>query len=107
MRREAVKRQATAECAEAYRARHLEAQNAAWRRAAGLVEYVDALRLHAESLPLGPAKDEAEAWIAWAEGHVQRLNPLSGSPLMPEIPEPWAEDLKPFMHGSSPYGPSC
>ncbi|MEV0415039.1 hypothetical protein AB0I68_30665 [Streptomyces sp. NPDC050448] len=58
------------------------------------------------SLPLGPAKDEAEAWIAWAENHVQRLNPLSGSPLMPEIPEPRAEDLKPFMHGLSPYGPS-
>ncbi len=106
LRWEAVKRQATAEYAEAYRARHLEAQNAAWRRAAGLVEYLGALRLHAESLPLGPAKDEAEAWIAWAEGHAQRLNPLNGSPLMPEIPEPRAEDLKPFMQGLSPYGPS-
>ncbi|MCX5303192.1 hypothetical protein OG304_06965 [Streptomyces sp. NBC_00160] len=106
LRWEAVKRQATAEYAEAYRARHLEAQNAAWRRAAGLVEYVGALRLHAESLPLGPAKDEAEAWIAWAEGHVHGLNPLNGSPLTPEIPEPRAEDLKPFMHGLSPYGPS-
>ncbi|WP_254711026.1 hypothetical protein [Streptomyces lunaelactis] len=106
LRWEAVKRQATAEYAEAYRARHLEAQNAAWRRAEGLVEYVGALRLHAESLPLGPAKDEAEAWIAWAESHVQRLNPLNGSPLMPEIPEPRAEDLKPFMDGLSPYGPT-
>ncbi|MEU9615165.1 hypothetical protein AB0D56_27000 [Streptomyces sp. NPDC048209] len=106
LRWEAVKRQATAQYAEAYRARHLEAQNAAWRRAAGLVEYLGALRLHAERLPLGPAKDEAEAWIAWAEGHVQRLNPLNGSPLMPEIPEPRAEDLKPFMQGLSPYGSS-
>jgi hypothetical protein len=56
-------------------------------------------------LPPGPAKAEAEAWIAWAESHVQRLNPLNGSPLLPEIPEPRTEDLQPFMHGWSPYGP--
>ncbi|WP_412076477.1 hypothetical protein ACLF6K_13160 [Streptomyces xanthophaeus] len=37
---------------------------------------------------------------------IRALNPLGGSPLMPEIPEPRAEDLKPFMHGLSPYGPS-
>lgn len=79
-----MKRQATVEYAEVYRTRHLEAQHAAWRRAASLVEYVGALRLHAERLPLGSAKDEA--WIAWAESHVQRLNPLNDSPLMPEIP---------------------
>ncbi len=51
-------------------------------------------------------KDEAEAWSAWAKGHTQRLNPLDGSPLTPEIPEPRAEGLKSFMHGLSPYGPS-
>ncbi|MFE9970252.1 hypothetical protein ACFYRD_05690 [Streptomyces hirsutus] len=71
-----------------------------------MAEYVSALRLHTESLPTGPARDEAEAWIAWAESHVQRLNPLNGSPLLPEIPEPRAEDLKPFMRGWSPYGPT-
>jgi hypothetical protein len=69
-------------------------RQAAWQRAAGLVEYVGALRLHAEGLPPGPAREEAEAWIAWAESHVQRLNPLNGSPLLPEIPEPRTEDLK-------------
>ncbi|WP_369263719.1 hypothetical protein [Streptomyces sp. R35] len=79
---------------------------AAWQRAAGLVEYVGALRLHAEGLPPGPAREEAEAWIAWAESHVQRLNPLNGSPSLAEIPEPRTEDLKPFMHGWSPYGPT-
>ncbi|OEJ35934.1 hypothetical protein BGK67_24900 [Streptomyces subrutilus] len=57
------------------------------------------------SLPLGPAKDAAEARITWAEGDAQRLNPLNGSPLTPEIAEPGAEDLKPFLHGLSPYGP--
>lgn len=77
LRWEAAKRRATTEYAEAYRVRHLEAQAEAWRRSAGLAEYVSALRVHAESLPTGSARDEAEAWIAWAESHVQRLNPLS------------------------------
>ncbi|SDO98583.1 hypothetical protein SAMN04487981_115114 [Streptomyces sp. cf386] len=88
LRWEAAKRQATTEYAEAYRVRHLEAQHAAWRRAASLVEHIGALRLHAEGLPPGPDRDEAEAWIAWAESHVKRLNPLNGSPLLPEICEP-------------------
>ncbi|SCF97962.1 hypothetical protein [Streptomyces sp. Ncost-T10-10d] len=105
VRWEAAKRQAKTEYAEAYRVQHLEAQHAAWRRAADLVEYISALRLHAVNLPTGPARDEAETWIAWAESHVQRLNPLNGSPLLPEIPEPRDEDLKPIMHGWSPYGP--
>lgn len=107
LRWEAAKGQATTEYAEAYRVRHLEAQHAAWRRAADLVEYVGALRLHSEGLPPGPAREEAEAWIAWAESHVQRLNLLNGSLLLPEIPEPRTEDRKPFMHGWSPYGPTC
>ncbi|MGG2459212.1 hypothetical protein ACO0M4_05180 [Streptomyces sp. RGM 3693] len=106
LRWEAAKRQAAAEYAEAYRVRHLEEQHAGWRRAAGLVEYVGALRLHAEGLPPGAARDEAEAWIAWAESHVKRLNPLNGSPLLPKIPEPRAEDLQPFIRGWSPYGPT-
>ncbi|MHA5055065.1 hypothetical protein [Streptomyces sp. SD15] len=106
LRWEAAKRRATTEYGEAYRVRHLEAQHSAWRRAVGLVEYVGAFRLHAEGLPPGPAREEAEAWIAWAESHVQRLNPLNGSPLLPEIPEPRTEDLQPFMHGWSPYGPT-
>ncbi|MFF9070097.1 hypothetical protein ACF09E_32570 [Streptomyces sp. NPDC014891] len=103
---EAAMQEARVRYAEAYRVRHLEAQEEAWRRAEGLTEYVSALRLHAESLPIGPAREEAETWIAWAESHVQRLNPLNGSPLLPAIPEPRPEDLKPFMHGWSPYGPA-
>ncbi|WP_234312358.1 hypothetical protein [Streptomyces griseus] len=103
---EAAMQEARVRYAEACRVRHLEAQEEAWRRAEGLTEYVSALRLHAESLPIGPAREEAETWIAWAESHVQRLNPLNGSPLLPAIPEPRPEDLKPFMHGWSPYGPA-
>ncbi|WP_406506025.1 hypothetical protein [Streptomyces sp. NBC_00212] len=86
LRWEAAKPQATIEYAEAYRIRHLEAQHSARRHAAGPVEYVGALRFHAEYLPTRPARGDAEAWIAWAEGHAQRLDPLNGSPLLRKSP---------------------
>ncbi|MFK0015481.1 hypothetical protein [Streptomyces sp. NPDC091027] len=70
-----------------------------------MTEYVDALRLHASTLPSGPERDGAEAWIAWADGHVRRLNPLNGTLGLPDIPEPRADELKPFPRGLSPYGP--
>ncbi|MFD3327709.1 hypothetical protein [Streptomyces sp. NPDC058701] len=100
-------RQAQIHYAEAFRVQYLEAQEKAWRHGAGLTEYVNALRRHAATLPAGPESDGAEAWIAWADGHVRRLNPLSGTLGMPDFPEPRADDLKPFLHGLSPYGPGC
>ncbi|MFD9007629.1 hypothetical protein [Streptomyces sp. NPDC059552] len=102
---EAATRQAKVDYAEAFRVQRLEAQEKAWRHAAGLTEYIDALRVHAAALPAGPEREGAEAWIAWADGHVRRLNPLNGTPGLPDIPEPRAHDLKPFLHGLSPYSP--
>ncbi|MEV7441289.1 hypothetical protein AB0O22_09065 [Streptomyces sp. NPDC091204] len=102
---EAAMERAKIDFAEAARVQHLEAQERAWRRAAGLAEYVDALRLHAQTLAPGPEKDGAETWIAWANDHVERLNPLNGKPRLPDIPEPRASDLQPFLHGWNPYGP--
>lgn len=106
IRWETAMEEARIQYAEAYRVQHLEAQEGAWRHAAGLAEYISALRLHAETLPTGPARDEAETWITWAESHVQHLNPFNGSPLLPAVPEPRPEDLKPFLRGWSPYGPT-
>ncbi|WP_262007877.1 hypothetical protein [Streptomyces sp. FIT100] len=105
LRWEAAMQQAKIDYAEAFRVQRLEAQEEAWRHAAGLAAYVDALRLHAATLPAGAQRDGAEAWIAWADSHVRRLNPLNGTLRMPDIPEPRAEDLKPFLRGLSPYGP--
>ncbi|MFK0045896.1 hypothetical protein ACIQU4_17540 [Streptomyces sp. NPDC090741] len=102
---EAAMQRAKIEFAEAARVQHLEAQERAWRRAAGLAEYVDALRLHAQALATGPERDGAEAWIARAADHVERLNPLNGTLRLPDIPEPRASDLQPFLHGWNPYGP--
>ncbi|WP_240351569.1 hypothetical protein [Streptomyces olivoreticuli] len=70
-----------------------------------LAEYLSAARRQVETLPDGQAKDEAEAWVSWADTHVERLNT---PPRLPKVPEPRAEDLEPFLHGWSPYGPnSC
>ncbi|WP_327255525.1 hypothetical protein [Streptomyces sp. NBC_01244] len=102
---EAAMQRAKIDFAEAARVQHLEAQEQAWRRAAGLAEYVDALRLHAKTLATGPERDGAEAWIAWATDHVERLNPLNGTLRLPDIPEPRASDLQPFLRGWNPYGP--
>ncbi|WP_251072476.1 hypothetical protein [Streptomyces sp. ISL-43] len=105
LRWEAAMQQAKSDYAEAFRVQHLEAQERAWRHAAGLAEYVDALRLHATTLPTPAEREGAEAWIAWADSHARRLNPLNGTLRMPDIPEPRADDLKPFLQGLSPYGP--
>ncbi|MEU6396195.1 hypothetical protein ABZ867_04260 [Streptomyces cinnamoneus] len=105
LRWEAAMGQAKIDYAETVRVQRLEAQEKAWRRAADLAEYIDALRLHTKNLPTGTERDGAEAWIAWASGHVQRLDPLNGTLRLPDIPEPRADDLQPFLHGWNPYGP--
>ncbi|MEV4923221.1 hypothetical protein [Streptomyces roseoverticillatus] len=105
LRWEAAMRQARTEYTEAYRVKHLEAQEGAWRRATRLSEYLDVVRLRTETLPDGQAKDEAEAWITWAGAYLEDLNPLNTPPRLPNVPEPRAEDLKPFLHGWSAYGP--
>jgi len=106
LRWEAAMAQAREEYAEAYRIRELESQEAAWRRANHLGEYLDAARAHAGSLPPGPEKAQADAWIDWATRHVAQLQPMAQRLRLPAIPEPRPDDLKPFLRGQSPYGPN-
>ncbi|WP_326654196.1 hypothetical protein [Streptomyces sp. NBC_01750] len=106
LRWEAAMQQARIAYAESYRVKHLEAQAEAWRHATSLSEYLSAIRLQTEELPAGQTKDHAETWTRWADAHLQRLNPVNTPPRLPKIPEPRPEDLKPFLHGWSPYGPS-
>lgn len=105
IRWEAAMDRARAQYAEAYRVRHFEAQEAAWRHATRLAEYVSAARTQVETLPPGQTRTEAEAWITWAAATAERLDPLNTPPRMPNIPEPRADDLKPFLGHWSPYGP--
>ncbi|MFD7695593.1 hypothetical protein [Streptomyces sp. NPDC059805] len=105
IRWETAMEQARIRYAEAYRVRHLEAQEAAWHHAIRLTEYVSAVRTRVEAMPPGQTRTEAEAWISWAAATVERLDPLNTPPRLPDIPNPRADDLKPFLGHWSPYGP--
>ncbi|GAA3177904.1 hypothetical protein GCM10017688_32920 [Streptomyces ramulosus] len=105
VRWEAAMEKARVQYAEAYRVRRFEAQEAAWRHAIRLTEYVSAVRTRVEAMPPGQARTEAEAWIDWAAAHVECLDPLNTPPRLPDIPEPRADDLRPFLGNWSPYGP--
>ncbi|WP_393062378.1 hypothetical protein [Streptomyces sp. LN549] len=56
-------------------------------------------------MPSGQTRTEAEAWIICAEATTERLDPLNTPLRMPLIPEPRADDLKPFLGHWNPYGP--
>ncbi|WP_260848543.1 hypothetical protein [Streptomyces sp. SLBN-118] len=86
---------------EAYRFRHFEAQESAWRHATRLTTYMSAVRTRVEAMLPGQARTEAEAGINWTSATVEHLDPLSTPPRLPDIPEPRADDLKPFL-GHSP-----
>ncbi|MER6461717.1 hypothetical protein ABT278_14735 [Streptomyces sp. NPDC001228] len=105
IRWEAAMQDARIQYAEAYRFRHFQAQEAAWRHATGLTEYVSAVRTRVEAMPPGQTRTEAEAWISWAASTVERLDPLHTPPRLPDISEPRADDLRPFLGHWSPYGP--
>ncbi|MEW2416716.1 hypothetical protein AB0953_23725 [Streptomyces sp. NPDC046866] len=66
---------------------------------------MSAVRAHVEAVPPGQARTEAEAWTRWAAASVERLDPLSTPPRLRDIPEPRADDLKPFLGRWGPYGP--
>ncbi|MFJ1648336.1 hypothetical protein [Streptomyces sp. NPDC088258] len=105
IRWEAAMKEARVQYAEACRFRHFEAQEAAWRHATGLAEYVSAARTRVDAMPPGQTRTEAETWIDWAAARVEHLNPLNTPPRLPDIPEPRADDLRPFLGHWSPYGP--
>jgi hypothetical protein len=86
---------------EAQRAQALRNQAAAWEEARALRTYLDALEDR-----YSEARESAE-WIVWARRYVdEHLDPLASPPLMPAEPDIRPDDLKPFLGGLSPYGPS-
>lgn len=106
LRWEAAMQQARIDYAVTFRVKHLEAQEEAWRHATRLAEYVAAVRVQVEALPTGQERTRAEAWLEFADVHLERLNPLSTNPQLPDVPEPRPDDLRPFLHGWSPHGPN-
>ncbi|GGY77073.1 hypothetical protein GCM10010327_03910 [Streptomyces nitrosporeus] len=78
------------------------------RDAIRLTEYVAAVGVHATSLPPGQERTEVEAWLAFADAHLQNLTESASAPKLPTPPKPSGDDLKPFLGHWSPYGPrSC
>ena len=102
---EAAMRKARAAYAHAYRVKHLEEQADAWHQAKRLTEYVTGVRDHTTSLPPGQEKTEIEAWLAFADAHLQHLTESASAPKLPTPPKPSGADLKPFLGHWSPYGP--
>lgn len=86
--------------AQSYRAKILRAQAEAWREANALRTYLAAL-----GVTYGETEEPSE-WIEWVSAYIERLDPLRSPPVMPDTSELSAEDLKPFLGGLSPYGPS-
>ncbi|MEU8974904.1 hypothetical protein AB0D11_37585 [Streptomyces monashensis] len=102
---EAAMHEARAAYAHAYRVKHLEKQAGAWHQAKRLTEYVTAVRDHTTSLPPGQERAEIEAWLTFADAHLQHLTDSTSAPKLPSPPKPSGDDLKPFLGHWSPYGP--
>ena len=99
---EAVRTRAVTRHSEAVRIAELSKQVERWTQATELRAYVTAAE--SELLPTAP-KDLRE-WLTWARDRADALDPLQRpAQLVPVIPPPSAEDLRPFMQGLDPHGP--
>ncbi|NEC16587.1 hypothetical protein G3I34_30820 [Streptomyces sp. SID8014] len=97
--------EAHAAYAHAYRVKHLGEQADTWHQASRLTEYIAAVRNHVTSLPPGQERTEIEAWLTFADAHLQHLTESVSAPKLPTPPKPSGDDLKPFLGHWSPYGP--
>lgn len=84
---------------EAEREKVLRSQIGAWQEVRLFERYLSELEEAHGGDP------EAGEWIEWVRSFITRLNPLSHPQRMPEVAEPEADELKPFLGGWSPYGP--
>jgi hypothetical protein len=80
----------------------LSDQASSWLYASRLRDYCAALEVKISD---SSAVDGTVEWIEWARSFADSVDPVSNVPTMPVIPEPSSEDLRPFLHGWSPYGP--
>jgi hypothetical protein len=104
VRWEAAMAQARREHEHHVRAELLRRQAADWRSAQELKDYLEAMTAHTRQLPQDQAAGASE-WLAFAENHLARLNPLTRSLTVPVVPDASPRELEPFLHGWSPYGP--
>lgn len=67
---------------ERHRAQSFEAMSSAWKRANELREFVEVVKLHLED---SDDRKSALEWIAWAEHHIEEIDPLSKR--LPKLPQ--------------------
>jgi hypothetical protein len=78
-----------------------------WHGVVAHREFLGAAR-GAASRYQGPERDDLVAHLAFAERRLDELDPISHPELLlPEVPDPKPDDLKPYLHGWSPLGPDA
>jgi hypothetical protein len=77
-----------------------------WRAIAEQREFLAAIRTATAHRP-GPEGDDLVAFLDLVERELDGRDPLRHPELLlPEVPDPKPDDLKPFLDGWSPHGPS-
>jgi hypothetical protein len=51
--------------------------------------------------------DDVTEWLSWAADYADRIDPLRSGITPPSLREPSRDDLRPFLDGLSPYGPTA
>jgi hypothetical protein len=98
----AAMRQARTALVEDHRLKVLHTQVQAWQEATAIRAYCDALENHHRAV--GEAEADA-AWTTWARACADRIDPLPRNPRLPDPATIMPEDLRPYLHGWSPYEP--
>ena len=80
---------------EARMLKAMEDQASQWAKADELRRYAEALRQHSALLDIQDAV-KAQEWAHQIAAHAQVIDPLSGAPWDPQIPDPTDSDLRPF-----------
>lgn len=76
-----------------------------WHAVVAHREFLGAAR-EAASRYQGPACDDLVAHLDFAERRLDELDPISHPELLlPVVPDPKPDELKPYLHGWSPLGP--
>ena len=90
---------------EHFRGEVLQAQFEDWQRAKELERFIREMGETVSALEDEESRSKASEWFEWSKTQVENMNPLLRPLRMPEVPEPKADELRPFLSGWSPYGP--
>ncbi|WP_184835201.1 hypothetical protein [Kribbella solani] len=82
----------------------IRTQRMRWSEAEGLRRYAEAVRDKA-SRTEGEERARVLDWAEQIERTADRIDPLAADALLPQVPEPRAQDLQPFMGSRNSYGP--